>query len=356
MAQESVENLSADGQQAEQELVPQDDRFWKRYSPHHEFPLSSAASVALHVMAIAVLILGGILAARWGFGDSEKPIPLSMLDEPGGGGQSDGNPTGAGGDAAVQPKEAASNESKSNALAQAPTTPKETLTDPKADPLALPEIQDAQGRFINESNDAIQGLKKLDEAARKKLFNSLADPAKGKGGTGTGGGKGAGAGPGTGSGTGPGEGTLSKRQKRMLRWKVNFDLRGYSDRDLVQDHIRQFAALQAILAVPNPQGRCYVFRDLNERPPTYRVEDISGMDRIPFFDRDPKTAFAFGRELNLPFTPRVLIVFFPKSLEERLVQLEEQFRGQKEDDIREEIQFVVVRQGGTYDVIIRPGQ
>jgi hypothetical protein len=343
MAQQSLENSGADGQEAEQELVPQDERFWKRYSPHHEFPLSSAASVALHVMAIAVLILGAVLAARWGLGDSDKSIPISIMDDPGGGGQPDGNPTAAGGEGAVQPKEAASDESKSNALAKAPTAPKETLADPKAQPLALPEIQEAQGRFIDESNNAVQGLKKLDEEVRKKLFSSLADASKGKGSAGSGGGKGGGTGTGTGSGMAPGEGTLSKRQKRVLRWEVNFRVNS------PEDHIRQFAALGAILAIPDPQGRYHVFRDLNHR--VGRVEDLSNINRIWFIDRNPETVAGISSLLRMP-QPPVLIAFFPQELEERMAEMEKQYRGQREDDIHDKFMFQVVPRGGTYQVVV----
>jgi hypothetical protein len=339
MAQQSLENSADDGQQAEQELVPQDEKFWKRYSPHHEFPLSSAASVALHVMAIAVLILGAVLAARWGLGDSEKSIPISILDDPGGGGQLDGNPAAAGGVGAVQPKEAG--ESKSNALTQAPAPPKETLTDPKAQDLALPEIQEAQGRFIDESNRAVQGLKELDEEVRKKLFNSLAGASKGKGGTGTGGGKGAGTG--TGSGTAPGEGNLSVRQKRVLRWEVNFRVMS------PEDHIRQFAALGAILAIPDPQGRYHVFRDLNRR--VGRVEDLSNINRIWFIDRSPDTVAGISSLLRMP-QPPVLIAFFPQELEERMVEMEKQYRGQREDELHEKFIFQVVPRGGTYQLVV----
>jgi hypothetical protein len=345
MAQQSVENSSADEQQSEQDLVPQDERFWKRYSPHHEFPLSSAASVALHVMAIAVLILGAVLAARWGFGDAEKPIPLSIMDDPGGGGQPDGNPTAAGGEGAVQPKEVASDEPKSNALAQTPIAPK--LAEPTAQPLALPEIQEAQGRFINDSNNAVQGLKKLDEEVRKKLFSSLADASKGKGGTGSGGGKGGGTGTGTGSGTAPGEGNLSVRQKRVLRWEVNFRVTS------PEDHIRQFAALGAILAIPDPQGRYHVFRDLNHR--VGRVEDLSNINRIWFIDRNPETVAGISSLLRMP-QPPVLIAFFPQELEERMAEMEKQYRGQREDDIHDKFMFQVVPRGGTYQVVVGEGQ
>jgi hypothetical protein len=353
MAQQSLDSSRPDGQTVEEEaLVPRDERFWQRYSPHHEFPLSSAASIALHVLAIGVLVLGGVLAAKWGLDDSEKAIPISIMDEPGG--QPEDSETGTGGGGAVQSKE--QNESPQNAVTQAPPTPKENLDSPQADPLKLPQVQDPSARYINESAEAMKGLAKLDEQARKNLFNSLRDPTKGKGGSGSGGGKGAGTGSGTGSGTRPGEGSLSKRQKRLLRWMIRFEPRGTTYRERVQDHLRQFAALDGILAFPDPNGMFYVYREPSERPPRGSLENLSGMDRCGIWDCTPETAAALGRELNLPFSPRAFIVFFPRAFEERLVKLEEQFRGQREDEIRRSIHFLVVVQGGTCDVIVNPDQ
>ena len=247
MAQKSLDESQHNGQLVEQEaLVPEDERFWRRYSPHHEFPLSSAASIALHVIAVAVLVLGGVLAAKWGLGDSEKPIPISIMDEPGGGGQPEGKDAGTRGEGAVQSKEAS--ESPSNAVADATPAPKENLNEPTVDPVALPKIQDPSTRYIDESAEAMKGLAKLDEQTRKSLFNSLRDPAKGKGGSGTGGGKGGGTGTGTGSGTAPGEGNLSVRQKRVLRWEVNFRVMS------PEDHLRQFAALGVSWRFPTPKA------------------------------------------------------------------------------------------------------
>ncbi len=169
-------------------LVPDDERFWRRYSPHHEFPLSSAASIALHVMAVAVLVLGGVLAAKWGLGDSEKPIPISMMDDPGGGGQPEGKDAGTGSQGAVQSTRRAESPSNTVSTAYAGTEGEPEGSHDRS--RAVAETRGSERRYIDESAEAMKGLAKLDEQTRKNLFNSLRDPAKGKGGTGTGGGKG----------------------------------------------------------------------------------------------------------------------------------------------------------------------
>src|SRR5262245_47428221 len=43
--------------------APPEERFWKRYSPHHEFPLSGSAATAIHIVAI---VLVGLLVLTAG--------------------------------------------------------------------------------------------------------------------------------------------------------------------------------------------------------------------------------------------------------------------------------------------------
>src|SRR6266852_7596826 len=81
--------------------LPPEEKFWKRYSPHHELPLSTASSILIHAIAITVLIVGSIVLAKFGFGDNKMAI--GMLDVPGGSG---GQPEGAEGPATgVEKKE-----------------------------------------------------------------------------------------------------------------------------------------------------------------------------------------------------------------------------------------------------------
>ena len=259
-----------------------------------------AASIGLHVLAVGVLVFGGVLAAKWGLGDSEKPLPISMMDEPGGGGEPEGKDAGTGGEGAVQSKE--SNESSSNAVTPVSPTPKENLNAPTADPVDLPKLQDQSTRYIDESAEAMKGLAKLDEQTRKNLFNSLRDPPKGKGGTGSGGGKGSGTG--AGSGTGHGEGTLSKRQKRLRRWFFDFPTPKVVTGDFVQDYLRPVAGLGGILAISDPAGRFYVFRDLNERPLKGRVvENIWDMGLFPVVDVTAEFYARLEQRTKLAFHP-----------------------------------------------------
>src|SRR4051794_7955099 len=72
--------------------VPPDETIWKRYSPHHEAPLSFVGSVALHALVLGLLVVYGVLMFMW-FKSQPKPLPIDTIRMPGGGG---GDPKGKG--------------------------------------------------------------------------------------------------------------------------------------------------------------------------------------------------------------------------------------------------------------------
>src|SRR5438105_13711192 len=73
--------------------APFEEPFWSRYSPHHEFPLSSATSVALHVLALVGLIVAGWFVANL---LEKSKLEVDTLTLAGGGGnrQGEGNAPG----------------------------------------------------------------------------------------------------------------------------------------------------------------------------------------------------------------------------------------------------------------------
>ena len=66
-------------------LVPPDERFWQRYSPNHEFPISSASSFLIHLFVLGCLILGARTFANW-----DRPVDVDALIMGGGGGRPEG--------------------------------------------------------------------------------------------------------------------------------------------------------------------------------------------------------------------------------------------------------------------------
>src|SRR2546427_8154394 len=69
--------------------APAEEPFWNRYSPHHEFPLSSATSIALHVLAFVGLIVAGWFLAHM---LEKSKLEVDTITLAGGG----GNPGGEG--------------------------------------------------------------------------------------------------------------------------------------------------------------------------------------------------------------------------------------------------------------------
>src|SRR5262245_24937687 len=78
-------------------LLPPDEQFWQRYSPHHEFRLSSAASIALHALVLALLALIGWSLARLATAQHPALADVPVVVTPGGSSgalDGDGNPVG----------------------------------------------------------------------------------------------------------------------------------------------------------------------------------------------------------------------------------------------------------------------
>src|SRR5438874_9392911 len=70
-------------------LVPPEERFWKRYSPHHEAPLSGFTSTAVHVLFLALVGLV-IWVHQKKTEEENRPLPVDVVRIPGGGGPSGG--------------------------------------------------------------------------------------------------------------------------------------------------------------------------------------------------------------------------------------------------------------------------
>ncbi len=303
-----------------------EEGFWKRYSPHYEFPLSSIASVGLHVVIIGALIAVALVIA-FNLINFKTAPDVEAVEIVGGGG---GNPNGFGsgpGDAPLPPKQENVPDKQPDpkkpvsALPQLPD-----LSKVEVDPITLPNLSDNGERVVEDGNPAVAAMSKLQEDARKKLFNVAA--GQGKGGTGSGGGEGAGQGTGTGDDKGPGnsKGKLSQRQKRLLRWTMVFNTRNGGD------YLRQLSLLGATLAVPEPDGQYRVYRDL--RPGSQgEIEDLATIKSIYWIDDRPESVNGLMAALGVRTNPPHFVAFFPQNLEDKLAKLEHDYKGLSEDQI-----------------------
>lgn len=304
---------------------PPDERSWQRYTEHYEFPISSAGSVVLHGLAIGLLVLGGILAAKLGFNNDVPPIETINI---GGGG---GNPEGVGngpGVGVVPAGEETAQQTKPPPKVVAETAPREELkpAENKAEPL-LKENDPTATRTTEDVSAVVGQLSEIGKRARERIAGQVA--GKGRGGSGEGGGRGKGKGTGRGDLEGPGNAKITQRDKRQLRWTMLFDTPNG------RDYLVQLDALGAILAVPAPDGGYLVIRDLLKKPVEPKPEDLATLDRIYWIDDRPSSVASLAKTLGIA-TPDHIAVFFPVKLEQELLDKElRRFRGKNEDDILE---------------------
>jgi hypothetical protein len=315
---------------ADRPLTPPEEQFWQRYSPHHEFPLSSATSIALHVLALVLLALLGWWLARQ-VGASRSPLaelPVQIIPgKPGGGpaGQGpeavavDGGPK-AEDTGPMQPGTKHEDESRRVELGQ-----------PRiASPQHVDENHNLQ-RLIEEGKRAGELSPRITEANRKRLRDGLKRQTSKDGSSPTGVGK-DGKDGGSGNRTGPGPGTLEERERRMGRWVMVFDT--YNG----EDYARQLAGLGAFLGIPVGKGdgvSYKIIRDLKARPVAGDFEDLADIGRIQWTDERPESIAPLCRALNIHPVPDHLLAFFPIELEQRLLRLELRYKGLREDQIRE---------------------
>jgi hypothetical protein len=326
--------------------LPPEERFWKRYSPHHEFPLSSATSAALHVLVLALLLAIAWVAVKLGAGEESRPIPVTAVYVGGGDGREKGGPgPGSGGETSL-PEDRATNPEAGKPAAGVELP---DLNPGQAAP-PPPTFTDKNGRPMPAAaGKALKALDALERDAQDKLMRGLGD-SKDKGGPGAGGGDRPGLGPNKGPGDGPGTGKLTRRQQRQLRWHMTFTTQSG------EDYLRQLGGIRpgsgAILAVPVGEKRYRVLRDLGQRPATGEVEDLARLKQICWVDDRPESVAGLARALGIP-TPPAFIALFPPKLEEHLAdlekaRLEQDFPGRTEDDI-DETHFVVVPSAEGYE-------
>jgi len=316
--------------------VPPEEKFWQRYSPHQEMPLSAVSSLALHGLVIGSLIMLAWLG--WlGFKKPAAALPVEPVRfaTGGGGGQKGGvgNAPGVGHGA-----EAVETETKEQNQQQPadPEPPRPTL-DPKT-VAAIPQdiMKDSDiKRLVQSGNPNLNIFSRVDKSVMSKLRDGL-NPGKGQGGPGEGGGKGSGKGSGEGDGVGEGKSAnLSQREKRMLRWSMIFDTH------TGQDYLHQLSALGAILAIPTgPDGKTYkIVRDLSGKGKVKLLdEDVYAINRIFWIDKRPESVRALMQALHCDLQPKHFVAFMPEALEEKLAKLEKEYcerRGRNEDQIEE---------------------
>jgi hypothetical protein len=196
--------------------------------------------------------------------------------------------------------------------------------------LPPPVKSDDGSRFVTAAEASQAGLDRKGEEYRKAIQDQL---ARGLEGSGTGS-------PGAGR-----SGQLSTQQKRLKRWQLTFQVSGPAD------HLRQLAALSAMVAVPDPAGGFRLFDRLGHPPYVgKKIANLSETHRIGFTHNEGPSVVGIAQLLGMP-APPLLVVFLPQWLEEEMTRMEMQVQGLPEDELHERFQFFVVERRGTYEVV-----
>jgi hypothetical protein len=315
--------------------APFEEPFWSRYSRHHEFPLSAATSIALHVLAVVFMFI--LMWWLWhALTKSKLEVDTLEVTFAGGG----GNPQGEGNAAGDRPPVGGAENVEAPKNEQVkPTGPLADLKKvPILDPLDVILDDQQKGRTINQANEAVQSLSKLSKDVRSKLFNNIG-PSKGQSGPGRDGGRDTGKDTGKDKFTGPGTNKFNSRVQRVLRWVMRFNtLNG-------NDYRRQLAGLGAILAFPQPDGGYMVYRDINQKPVKGEVEDIASIKRIFWVDDKKDSIRSLAEAMDVPVPDGPIVAFFPLELEAELLRKELAYKGKKEEDIKE-THFKINNRGG----------
>jgi hypothetical protein len=318
--------------------LPPNERLWKRYSPHHELPMSGMSSLMVHLFFLGLLVLGALLFARMTSGGGTGPavgvVAISGHGEAAPGSKNTGSPTG---DEKILPGPVAELDRVREANHEA------MLEVPK---LRTPSILPPGAGDQIQSPDDNPILRHLSEDTAKKIREAISKQTK----------KGADSEnshdrPGQPGPGGPGGRIDNERVKRQLRWTMTFNTRDGND------YLHQLKALKAILAYEDSNGKYVVIRDLSKLPAKGQIEAINQIDRLYWIDDRPESVKSLARALGIP-TPRMIIAFFPTELEREMLQKELTFAGRKEEEIRE-TKFKVAQTPNGYEpkvVVQTPAQ
>lgn len=324
------------------EVLPTEQPFWTHYSPHHEFPLSTVVSLAIHAIGFCVLVLAA--SALWEK-TRQPPVEIGVAGVVGPGTPTgDGRPSGAspaGDPGSPDPDPGQTSEP----VATVPTKPTERLQNPvKNDqqPITVPESQ-PNPKAVN-----ISGLTDLNKEATAAVAKAVQSGSKGP--KGTNGANGTG-GNGTGS-DGPGDGSGSRggaiRAERQSRWNVTFNTTTQSYKD-------QLLSIKAVLAYPVGENQFVVLRpESNYRGG--KAEDLSQFKQIYWVDNSPHSVGRLASELGISPLPAFIAAFFPFEVEEDMQKKEKAFLHShhptaKEGDIAL-TRFEFRRHGGKFDFLV----
>lgn len=302
------------------ELSEASHPWWRRYSPHGEFPWSSTMSLVLHVFIILLIIVAATpLLKRDPTPPGVDVIYLSDADNaaPGLGPQ----PPGEG---AMVPSP--SNNLPLPVTSQVPIKQMEPLPpEDQFDPNPMPDD------FSREAQDAARAARAARDRVKQRMQgqmarNYAAQPAGGV----TGGG---------GGGSG-----LTGRAARVARWILHFDTQSPTD------YLAQLDGLGAAIAFPLKDDQWKYFERSSSGRRSSTIRDLTNEGRLYWLDDKSDSFPAIAQLLGVSSAP-FMVVFLPQPLEDKMLRLELSYNNLEEDEIKT-THFKTIKRGGKLEVVV----
>jgi hypothetical protein len=313
-------------------LLPPDETFWQRYSPHHELPLAGMTSLFAHGMVIGVIVLAALLMMFNWESDAGKPPSMDVVQVSGlgDGMEGAGAEPGAPGDVQSMRKEYVPNltkdppEASTDVIPNLKEAPKKEFQVPEITPVK--PADDIESLLNNLEKDANNQAKKESAKSPPKLAvaSGTGNP-KGLGGQG-----GSGGGPGKGvKGTGLGAGGPLGRKATNAeiyakRWQ--FELMSSTIAGGQKEHVAKLIAMGVIVAFVDAKGTVYFAQDLRRRPVSLKVGSMEKYnDAVKWTNQSAASIYHLAMELRLPFTPVAEVILLPKDREQAIADEEMRF-------------------------------
>ena len=305
---------------------PPEEEFWERYNKRLEFPLSTVATVLLHVLVGTLIVL---ILLQMENQEDRSSVGVMAMDV---GGLDDfgaGSPGGGGREDPIIER-----------LNEDPATAAIALL---GNPEDLPQIKEKTVKLIDPTGKmpitaanaaAYDGL---NEAIKNKLLGDQ----RGSGNT-----PGKGIGP---AGPGPGGSGADSTLGRNMRWTLRFRVNSG------RDYLKQLETMGAKILIPKPgTEQCVVIDDLS-KPDSQRLigtDDLGPyIGLLKFADSRAEAVGGVSQALGLDFRPKTFFAVFSKPFEEDLSRKEKAYQNKQPEQIEETI-FTVRVSGGSFDVTV----
>jgi hypothetical protein len=308
---------------ATSDLLPPDERFWQRYSPHHEALLAAVGSLTLHGLVFGIPALIALLGLGFWWAtsaDAQRPPIMTVVkmvgEEGDGAGGGEPAPLGQPGneqETAVKPTAEATPTAQVDE--KFPVVPSVPMTDVAevVSEKAVDPVKDNVTSVLENIGKKAKNAEKpkvVTTAVRKGprgVPNGQAD-GKGKGGAG-----------GPGSGSGPRGVPMTKQQIFAQRWR--FDMSGNG-----REHAAKLAAAGVILIIHDQFNNSGVVRDLKRLPVRPIPENLMPFkDAVQWTNNRQESLVGLATALQLRFVPIAVQILLPKEREEKMAEAEAAF-------------------------------